>query len=663
MHGQDHESCTATSCLAYSTSDQTYTTRHVNEGCQCPLVSAPFEKIADVVAHGGIPLIDLGALSNDEEELRIVKGTAYSSYTAISQVWADGLGNAKANALPRCRLKRLGLRLSNLPANRLSVVARLHRSLISFVRTPSALLWMDTLCVPIMSGREGAVLRANAINRMAFTYSAASEVLILDEEHSNVMPEPEPRLLTTARMLSSKWVTRCWTLQEGALARKLFFQFEHPLAIDNQLPHPTSVARGSQSLLHRLLSEAVTRTIHADFYRPGYTFNPLLKQSYEENAWERFTRTWNDLGQRSTTKAEDIHVILANLNDFSAGEIMSLPSPVARTKAMQDYIGLVPLDILYAACPRPEAGANCAGRWIPSAPGPEPLRDATMLRVQPQRLVLDTEEPSDLSDLFVVELALVHPLFTFRTIHESGEFWYCVECKREMIDNFPRRFNQDACLVMERPIFNSRGTAPQTLRGALLPIMKQSSTQLPTLSTRYDCPLTFSIKDLDISKQELNWIPELHARRLPSRTKIIIEHFTDEEVLENLTSRSTNFNVTDLSDIQCGSILGLSIIIPMVFGGLLTTVVDSLLEPVVPTDDLPAWLVGVMLISMSVLMFLEFYLVYGWRRAQDRRAWVATFEGGWTSQAPGYAQSFVRLLRNIAYSMGSFEIFVLPDTE
>ena len=309
MHGQDHESCTATSCLAYSTSDQTYTTRHVNEGCQCPLVSAPFEKIADVVAHGGIPLIDLGALSNDEEELRIVKGTAYSSSTAISQVWADGLGNAKANALPRCQLKRLALRLSALPANQPSRIARLFKTLTGVARVRSMLLWMDTLCVPIQAGRKGDILRSRAIDRMAVIYSAAKQVLILDEEYSNVTPESEPRELTAGRMLSSKWLTRCWTLQEGTLARKSFFQFAYPVTVDDHLPPPVPLGEHTRSILQEMFSAAFASTIHADWAAFGSEPGLLNRYSRRKKPWKRFVRIWNDISVNDRLPKAKIYML------------------------------------------------------------------------------------------------------------------------------------------------------------------------------------------------------------------------------------------------------------------------------------------------------------------------------------------------------------------
>ena len=50
------------------------------------------EKVKSFLNEGGIPLITCSRVSSDILALDVVKATKGVKYTAISHVWADGLG-------------------------------------------------------------------------------------------------------------------------------------------------------------------------------------------------------------------------------------------------------------------------------------------------------------------------------------------------------------------------------------------------------------------------------------------------------------------------------------------------------------------------------------------------------------------------------------------
>ena len=127
-------------------------------------------------------------------------------YVAISHVWSDGLGNAKANSLPACQLLRIRklVLAPNVNLNRLSPA-----------------IWIDSLLVPVKKGPEKRL----ALARLYEYYQRADKVLVLDSDllQASQLCSREEQFL---RILFSTWMRCLWTLEEGVLSRpKLMFQF------------------------------------------------------------------------------------------------------------------------------------------------------------------------------------------------------------------------------------------------------------------------------------------------------------------------------------------------------------------------------------------------------------------------------------------------------
>lgn len=101
-----HTRCTSASCVANNVQlDAGYRQRHVSEGCTCRPVSVDGEVIKNIIRRGRIPLVSVQDEGRGQISLKVTAGTARSSYTALSHVWSDGLGNPTANALPQCQLE------------------------------------------------------------------------------------------------------------------------------------------------------------------------------------------------------------------------------------------------------------------------------------------------------------------------------------------------------------------------------------------------------------------------------------------------------------------------------------------------------------------------------------------------------------------------------
>lgn len=226
--GRDHRQCSTADCTAYNIDMGHYPSRHRGLGCQCNNICMPTEEMEDLVHAGKIPLAFINREAHGKISLKVTEATARSQYIAISHVWADGLGNPSANALPQCQLEELERLFQSLPPphsdDKLSFnlgfmtadFSRFHHHLHNS-KDRSPLFWMDTLCVPLTKNKEGdrtdgegVNLTMKAINQMAAIYAGASQVLVLDAELQRVQIGATQRSEMFGYMTSCAWMSRAW---------------------------------------------------------------------------------------------------------------------------------------------------------------------------------------------------------------------------------------------------------------------------------------------------------------------------------------------------------------------------------------------------------------------------------------------------------------------
>ena len=100
----DHTHCLeAKMCKGDSINDETFRCQHTS-ACDgtCLARAPPMEKVKSFLNEGGIPLITCSRVSSDRLALDVVKATKGVTYTAISHVWADGLGMRQYYAKELC---------------------------------------------------------------------------------------------------------------------------------------------------------------------------------------------------------------------------------------------------------------------------------------------------------------------------------------------------------------------------------------------------------------------------------------------------------------------------------------------------------------------------------------------------------------------------------
>lgn len=245
---RDHTLCDSTFkgqfvCQALNVNEEKYEQKHV-DSCPggCGFISVDEDWLGAVYHANLVPLVTVSLNDAGVPSLVTHKSNFTAGYVAISHVYADGLGNPHACGLPACQLKRLQSRVNCVGSR--GTPDNSHSSNVPF--------WVDTLCIPVGSDS----IRKAAIRKMADIYSMATAVLVLNGEleyHSCDTSEEE----VIMRITTSAWFRRLWTLLEGVLANKLYFQLDNGSVEIESLTWPEEEEDSRFSILKRLRSQAL----------------------------------------------------------------------------------------------------------------------------------------------------------------------------------------------------------------------------------------------------------------------------------------------------------------------------------------------------------------------------------------------------------------------
>lgn len=182
-------------------------------------------------------------------------------------------------------------------------------------------------------------------------------------------------------------MTRCWTLQEARLSSNWYAKFADgifdPRSVHRRLVTDLGSFTASKDNYDDLACLKYEMFV-AWYYRQLHKHN-LSKLGLTMKVNDPFHIEWNNLAERSTTKREDIHCILANMLGFSAGELLGLPYE-ERMKAILCTQTTLPLKLLFNPGPRIQDLDN---RWVLSYPDETVHRSLGYLNVTPNGLLFD----------------------------------------------------------------------------------------------------------------------------------------------------------------------------------------------------------------------------------------------------------------------------------
>jgi hypothetical protein len=116
----DHEKdCTEQTCFHHGKKTPTLHREDCEAGDSCRSLSPDDHFVQHCILEDKIPLISCTKDENGNVRIETVEGSLRSEYTAISHVWASGLGNEVENSLPECQLKHLMSTVEELPRTRM----------------------------------------------------------------------------------------------------------------------------------------------------------------------------------------------------------------------------------------------------------------------------------------------------------------------------------------------------------------------------------------------------------------------------------------------------------------------------------------------------------------------------------------------------------------
>ncbi|KAF7555471.1 hypothetical protein G7Z17_g2150 [Cylindrodendrum hubeiense] len=299
------------------------------------------------------------------------------------------------------------------------------------------------------SSADDIALKFKAINQMAAIYSCAIQILILDSTMQKINSADVDVCELLARISSMAWMTRCWTFQEGALAGDCQIQ-----TADKSIDPLRMVLEKVTENTYRMMQskgkvQAVRNTLHAfhTFYlmirekkfgpvdgepsamlQGRLTTRPVTaeealqvmlarpmkydlrldlhlrkKEWFSRNTkldiYLDFLRCWNVLERRTTTKPNDIHIIIANILNFNAFTIINMEKPEDRMAIILWSLPRIPLAIFFDnTSTRHNSDEHHSNRWLPLYPSRKRIKSPIGVVPHGNLLKLDTERNEEDGD-------------------------------------------------------------------------------------------------------------------------------------------------------------------------------------------------------------------------------------------------------------------------
>lgn len=192
-----------------------------------------------------------------------------------------------------------------------------------------------------------------AITRMRKTYEEAHRVLVIVRDFQDINNDVSP-LEFFVRLFCCTWMRRLWTLQEGVMARKLYFWLKGgPVSFDAMIETWKQDSRS--------------------FFQPGYKLGKeltdwrALGKDWEVNgaisSISKFPFVQRAVQYRTTTRQQDEAICMATIFNFDLNPLLELDTAEDRMRRFWLSMRDIPTGILWMRGPR---FVDDGFRWAPS---------------------------------------------------------------------------------------------------------------------------------------------------------------------------------------------------------------------------------------------------------------------------------------------------------
>ena len=357
---------------------------------------------------------------------------------------------------------------------------------------------MDTLCIPV--GPEEQSLKLLQINKMASIYKGAISSLVLDAElMATRIDVVEPSWLSVelrARIACSTWMCRSWTLQEGQLPPTITIQLlddaivlgrssekdgqyqerattvhvpmtvppmgdsgaplEANMSVSQDVELTTLENRvpwcGSTHDEHKCdcVDIALEHTFYSTFFDGSIGTGYKSKKTEPSNGTTRFVSLWNELAGRSTTKPNDIFLIIANILDFDTRALLQYERAEGMFQTIILSLGGVPLSLFFNAGPRQDKDGSHQNRWVPFKISTDILTPDHLLTISSSYLsykYMDQKRDKEITAYTINGILRSKSELYLRS--ERGEMLYIVAPSNSGADRFNTEGFTSTCIVVE----------------------------------------------------------------------------------------------------------------------------------------------------------------------------------------------------------------------
>ncbi|KAF9458797.1 hypothetical protein BDZ94DRAFT_1269700 [Collybia nuda] len=202
------------------------------------------------------------------------------------------------------------------------------------------------------------------------TYEDAVAVLVLDRELGQLDPDRTPLLEQKLVMSFIGWTRRLWTLQEGALARGLYFQ----MPSGPRLMYNMKIHAKTETDIDQIISKICFREDIEELMGNRVPQMEAMQKSSLETSdltsglpvimevSTSYQRLCFAVKNRSTSKMENEAFILATIIGAETKQFIDMPDIDSRMALLHTLMGEVPSDIISANV---ERISQAPFRWAP----------------------------------------------------------------------------------------------------------------------------------------------------------------------------------------------------------------------------------------------------------------------------------------------------------